>query len=431
MTDGRELDAEHAARALLARGSIREGIALLRGAVARDSEEEGCAALLREAIAGRLPTEASDKDVIALPLVDRWIRRGMLVEALAVLSGTPMASEETGREWANLLGELLAPVPVDAEETLVEMHKQLLTGGASVALTLLDERAKREPILPAWATRRLEVLRWMLLDNAGTAESHPVLSGEAPTAFAVAIRDAVNRRDLMAALAAAREFARAEPDDPSPPRVERAIEAILAEIERHREDGLLSSRTMPMFGHPAAAMQLRMGNIAQAGVVYKKLLDKNRSDAHSADMLEHIEALMRSTRGEPAALPDVDDTTIGGQREEGADLAIPVTSINALPPSMARAAPEKSGPVPVGNLPNVPEGVSFDDEETTTQLPSAQDEAERLAAAGNLEEAEGIYRALAEAQPDNVQWHRRAEEMKAMREGRSSDVLVRVILPVE
>src|SRR5688572_8163850 len=116
MTDqngSQELDAEHAARVLLARGSVREGIALLRGAVARNAEEEGCAALLREVIAGRLPPKNGEETELGLPLVDRWIRRGMLVEALAVLGGTPMASEETGREWANLLGELLAPVPFE------------------------------------------------------------------------------------------------------------------------------------------------------------------------------------------------------------------------------------------------------------------------------------------------------------------------------
>lgn len=400
---------------------------MLRGAVARDPEEEACAALLAEVLAGRTPGEPADPPELSLALVDRWIRRGLLVEALALLGGTPMGSEETGREWANLLGELLAPVPVDAEDTLVEMHKQLLTGGASVALVLLEERAKRGPALPAWASRRLEVLRWMLLDNAGVAESHPELSGEAPpTALATTVRDAVNGRNLRGALGAVRRLAAADPSDPDPPAVVRAIEQIVAEIERHADDAGIHARTMPMFGHPAAAMQLRMGNLPQAAMVYRKLLAKDPKDERSQRMIDAVDAVVRAARGEPVDAWAADTTA--GELDES-DMDIPATAITALPAGMM-GGPEDSGTLELGE---VPEGAaSFDDDEgTTTEMLSAPLQAERYLAEGRLEEAELVYRSLAAAHPDDAGWARRAEEVRALRGSSPGVVLVRAIRTVE
>ncbi len=400
---------------------------MLRGAVARDPEEEASAALLAEVLAGRTPGEPADPPVLSLALVDRWIRRGLLVEALALLGGTPMGSEETGREWANLLGELLAPVPVDAEDTLVEMHKQLLTGGASVALVLLEERAKRGPALPAWASRRLEVLRWMLLDNAGVAESHPELAGEAPpTALATTVRDAVNGRNLRGALGAVRRLAAADPSDPDPPAVVRAIEEIIAEIERHADDAGIHARTMPMFGHPAAAMQLRMGNLPQAAMVYRKLLAKDPKDERSQRMIDAVDAVVRAARGEPVDAWAADTTA--GELDES-DMDIPATAITALPAGQL-GGPEDSGTLELGD---VPEGVvSFDDDEgTTTEILSAPLQAERYLAEGRLEEAELIYRSLAAAHPDDAAWARRADEVRALRGSSPGVVLVRAIRTVE
>lgn len=400
---------------------------MLRGAVARDREEEGCAALLAEVLAGHVPA-GEDGPVLSLALVDRWIRRGMLVEALALLGGTPMGSDETGREWANLLGELLAPVPVDAEETLVEMHKQLLSGGAPVALVLLEERAAREPALPAWATRRLELLRWMLLDNAAIAESHPELAGAAPpTALATAVRDAVNARDLRAALEAARRFAASDPSDPDPPLVARAIEKILREIEAHAEEAGTYGRTLPMFGHPAAAMQLRMGNLPQACLVYRKLLAKHPDDDHGRDMIEAIEAVLSAARGEPVARDAWESDTELGDERALEDLDIPATAVTALP-EMLFGAPEKSGPMKLGEL---PEGVVREDDDATTEMLGAPQQAERLLAQGKLDEAELMFRALAKAHPEEPGWARRLDEVRALRGGDGGVVLVRAIRRVE
>jgi hypothetical protein len=219
------------ARVLYATGAMSEGIALLRGAKAREGTSPELERLLAQMVAGErvAPGETTELD---LSLVDAWIRRGMLVEALALLGGTSLGTAETGQEWANLLGELLAPVPVDAEPTLLEMHRQLLGGGAGVALTLLEDRAKTSPGLPAWALRRLEVLRWMLLDNASSAESDPTHDGSGPTALARAILQPLIRRNVPAAVEAARAFAADHPDDRDAGGVAEALANLYAETER-------------------------------------------------------------------------------------------------------------------------------------------------------------------------------------------------------
>ncbi len=299
------LEPERVARALVGLGSVREAMALLRAAVARDAAEEGCSRLLARLVASAGAIEADlEPPALTLALVDRWIRSGMLVEALALLGGTAMGSDETGREWANLLGELLAPVPVDAEPALWEMHRQLVTGGASVALVLLEERARGEPPLPAWAERRLELLRWMLLDNAHAAEGAAPVAGSAPTPLAKAVQRAMAERGLRQLLEVARQFASDHPADPDPRALEEALQTILAELDQNAEEMSPRPRTLPTFGHPLACMQLRMGNFEQACAVYRKLLGRGPDDALARRMLQATESVLRAARGQPVRLDD-------------------------------------------------------------------------------------------------------------------------------
>lgn len=430
-------EVEQVARALLQRGSIRESIALLRGALARDGEEEGCAALLEDIVGGDVSARPTETVELDFGLVDRWIRRGMLVEALALLGGTTMGSMETGREWANLLGELLAPVPVDAEEALVEMHHQLTTGGASVALTLLEERTKREPRLAAWALRRLELLRWMLLDNAAVAEGDAELRDEAPSLLAAAIRGPLNQRNVFAALDAARAFLAEHPDDADAVRCVEALESATAEVERHAADAIVHTRTIPMFGHPAAALQLRMGNLDQACAVYRKMIAKDESDDHARLMLAEVEAILRAVEGEPVV-----ESQLGGEAtqvfledEEStidspphpALMDIPTTNLTRMPE--ARSAPEESGPMYVTEITH-----HEDDAATTTESLRADEEAERLVADSELVAAEAIYRSLASARPDEPRFVRRADELReriAAAHAEADGVLVRAIKSVK
>jgi tetratricopeptide (TPR) repeat protein len=171
-----------------------------------------------------------------------------------------------------------------------------------------------------------------------------------------------------------------------------------------------------MFGHPAAAMQMRMGNLKQACVVYRKLLAKHPDDELGRTMLEHTEAVMRAVRGEPV-VDDYQafDETTNQDGEPLFDLNIPPTAVTGTP------VLERSGRTPV-RLP-LPEGVEEDD---------PVEQAEHYLAEGRLEEAEAIYRQLAQDDPDNPEWLQRSEAVRAAREGETNGVvLVRVIRTVE
>ncbi len=414
-----EREVELVARALCARGSVREAIAMLRGAVTRDAGHQDCRTLLDAIEGGDVPAGPGTTVELDLPLVDRWIRAGALVEALALLGGTPMGSLDTGREWANLLGELLAPVPVDAEETLVAMHHQLLSGGASVALTLLEEREREAGEgLPAWASRRLELLRWMLLDNAAVAESYRELPTTAPSALAGALRDPLGRRNVPQALEAARAFCDANPGHEDAHRACLALEAIAKEIEVHSGSDTTHSLTIPMYGLPAAAMQLRMGNLDAACSIYRKL-EGRAEGAEATRLLEEVEALQRALAGEPVERDSWTEETT--QLEAPPDDGWPEESEEATLDGLEAIAPSTTL--------DPPRGVDMG---PTTEMPDAAGQAERLVAQGRLEEAEKLLRALAGSSRDGSSLLARADAIAEMRAKRdSSGVLVRQIKPVK
>jgi len=417
-----EREVELVARALCARGAVREAIAMLRGAVTRDPSQRACAALLTAIESGE-PADGPGTTVeLDLALVDRWIRTGALVEALALLGGTPMGSLDTGREWANLLGELLAPVPVDAEPTFVEMHRQLLSGGASVALTLAEERERQGAEgMPAWASRRLELLRWMLLDNAAVAESYRELPSTAPSALSAALREPMGRRNIAQALEAARAFSDERPGDEDARRAREALEAILEEVELHSGAETHHSLTIPMYGLPAAAMQLRMGNLSAACAIYRKL-EGRAEEGDATRMLHEVEALERALAGMPVATQSWgDDTTqlqlpeSDGWEDESFDEDATLDGLESV--------------APVTTL-DAPAGV---DMAPTSEMPGAAAQAERLVEAGRLDEAEQLLRSLAKlGGGDRDALLARADAVAEMRAKRdSSDVLVRRIKPVK
>ncbi len=431
-----EVDREVAdvAKALQRRGSIAESVALLRGAVSRDGAQISSKDLLARAVAGEDLGGPSTTVELGYGLVDSWIRRGMLVEALALLGGTTLGSRDKGREWANLLGELLAPVPVDAEDALRSMHRQLVTGGASVALTLLEERDRKAPPMPAWARRRLELLRWMLLDNA------EVLDAETSDALApnelAGVLGVLVRRGLTAGHAALREFVDQHPTNRDGVRALEAVDTLALNLQEEAAKLGGGNKTMPMVGHPAAMMQLRMGNLREALSLYERLI-RDRDDERARVLAAEVELLLRVLDGQPAddGLEFEGEVTQmrGGDAfadEPTLDELAGATKEILLPewPEEAAAVPEKSGRIPVTAM-GVPEG----DGGATIQQPSAEEHAETLVVQGRLQEAEQIYRGLLDVWPDRVDWARRADELRAMRAEVSAagGVLVRVILPVK
>ncbi|MEZ4338771.1 MAG: hypothetical protein R3B82_19305 [Sandaracinaceae bacterium] len=427
-----EIDREvtDVAKALQRRGSVAESVALLRAAVSRDGGQVSSKELLDRAVAGEDLGGPSTTVELGYGLVDAWIRRGMLVEALALLSGTSLGSRDKGKEWANLLGELLAPVPVDAEDALRAMYRQLMTGGASVALTLLEERDRKEPAMAAWAKRRLELLRWMLLDNAEVLDAE---AGDAlaPSELAGSVGVLV-RRGLGAGHAALREFVAQHPTSRDALRALEAVDVLVANLEEEAARFGGGNKTMPMVGHTAAMMQLRMGNLREALGLYDRMI-RDRDDDRARVLAAEVEVLLRVLDGQPAA-DDVDlESEVTQMRD---DMFVDEATLEELPaatkevrlPDWPAEVPEGSGMIPVTAV-GVPEG----DGGATMQQPTADEHAEALVVQGRVQEAEQIYRGLLDVWPDRVDWARRADELRQLRTERSDagGVLVRVILPVK
>jgi len=282
------------ARALFARGKSYEAEVIVMGALARDPSDgdaRSAALALRRGLGLGPPQRAPELD---LALVDAWIRRGYLVEALALLVAHPFADGTRSAEWADLLGELLAPVPAHAAPVFVEMHRQLLRGATTVAMAVLEDHATEEA-LPPWAARRLALLRWMLLDNAQSADAE-LPEGEAqdagPSPLAQALHGALAQRSLAGAHDAASRFAMEHPADVEAAEVRDALYALVDEMSSQGQIDLRGAQTVPVMGRPAAAMQLQMASLQGAASLYRKLSRGQMAVPEARTLLAAVETVL-------------------------------------------------------------------------------------------------------------------------------------------
>jgi hypothetical protein len=283
------------ARAMVARGARREAEIVLRGTLARGGHDgDAHFALATLERGGSLPPGPMPR--LDLELVDRWIREGLLVEALALLAGIDLGGP--AEEWANLLGELLAPVPAHAEDAFVQMHRELTSGGASLALTILED-CERRGGMPGWAERRLSLLRWMLLDNAEAAPDDHAPQGMAPSALAAVLRVPLSQRSLEGVLEAAEEYGRSRPDDLDVRALLPLVRLLVREMTTLLQMDLSGFQTVPVAGRPAAAMQLRMGNLDGAASIYRSLTARQPGDTMVAQLHDAVRGLQRVLEGRP------------------------------------------------------------------------------------------------------------------------------------
>ena len=281
------------ARALHARGQSFEAEVIVLGALARDPSDTDARSASMAIRRGQKLGAPAAPPPIDLKLVDQWIRSGMLVEALALLVANPIqGSDERVGEWADLLGELLAPVPAHAEPVFVEMHRQLLRGAGTVAMAVLEDRAAEGP-LPPWASRRLALLRWMLLDNA-QAQVREEERELATSPLAQALQPALAQRSLAAARDAAGRFVQEHPADDEAAEVLMALESLIDEMSAHEHIDLMGGQTVPVMGRPAAAMQLMMASLEGAAALYRKLASGQVQIPEARGLLYSVETVLRA-----------------------------------------------------------------------------------------------------------------------------------------
>ncbi len=327
------------ARALHARGQSFEAEVIVLGALARDpSDTDARSASMAIRRGQRLGAPATEP-AIDLRLVDRWIRAGMLVEALALLVANPIEGEEQRvQEWADLLGELLAPVPAHAEPVFVEMHRQLLRGAGTVAMAVLEDRGAEGP-LPAWASRRLALLRWMLLDNA-QSQVREEKAELATSPLAQALQVPLAQRSLVGARDAAGTFVQQHPEDDEAAEVLLALEALVDEMSAHDHMDLMGGQTVPVMGRPAASMQLQMASLEGAAALYRKLASGQVKIPEARGLLMSVETVLRALKPRADA-----DRTFKRPSEEGfEDTTRPASErLRRLAASPVAQGPQRTG----------------------------------------------------------------------------------------
>lgn len=294
------------ARSCAAHGRVREAEGLLRAVRAREPKNLVVSVLLDDVVAGRMPAPEGVK-MVDLTVVDAWIRNGWLVEALLVLASGELGGPS--REWAELLGELLAPVPAHAEDVFVEMHAHLLSGGASVALALLEDRKRISPF-PSWAQRRLQLLRWMLLDNALSLpeEGHV----EALTQLAQVLEGPLGERSLVKALAAVQAYAERS-EDADARACEAHLQMLVEEVAATTSSPNVSVKTVAVDVRHTASLQLMMANFDAAGAIYRAILNERPGDPIIAPLYNATQAVLLARMSQPVPAP------LGGDDDDDAN----------------------------------------------------------------------------------------------------------------
>lgn len=273
------------ARALAAMGSHREAECMLRGALARLPSHGA----FRLALMGlSVDAAAGSWPPLTLAQVEQWICDGMLVEALAALCGCSFG--EDGQCWSDLLGELLAPPP-DAGDEHRGVHQSLLRGGASVAMTTLEDMSLKASLSP-WAERRLRLLRWMLIDNAKAAPRDSQVDLQA-SPLAHALFAPLEARDLAGMADAAKAV-----DHPDAELTAGALERLAREVQKQGSPETADKRTVAHNGRTAAAMQLHMTSFETARALYEQLLTK-AAEPEVAQLLVAVQGIERVLTGRP------------------------------------------------------------------------------------------------------------------------------------
>lgn len=300
---------------------------LLRAAVRRDPGERACAALVK-ALEARPDAAVSGPELtLDLVLVDDYVTRGMLLEARAVLAGARLDGAGAGADRARALDELLAPLPDAADPALLEVFRHLMTGGASLSLSLVEEHLQHGHALPAWAARRRSLLRSVLLDRAletatsaadavSAAASEPVPVEQPPevglNAVAAEVGRLIGERDLRGASAYLHAHCASFPDDVASAIGDAALHRLVGALELHEGGAqeLSDTRTMPMGAKKVAELHLRMGNLAESEGLFRRVVLDEPDDVELRTMLDDVQAVRRFLETPVATAPTLQGGTL-------------------------------------------------------------------------------------------------------------------------
>jgi hypothetical protein len=158
-------------------------------------------------------------------------------------------------------------------------------------MTTLEDLSRAAPLSP-WAERRLQLLRWMLIDNAQSATRDSQVDVCA-SPLAKALFEALEARDLSGMAEAAKTV-----DHPDAALTARALERLAREAQKQGSAEAADKRTVQHIGRVAAAMQLHMTSFESARAVYEQMLTK-AAEPEVAQLLVAVQGVERVLIGRP------------------------------------------------------------------------------------------------------------------------------------
>jgi hypothetical protein len=407
---------DHVARELLKRGAREPAILLLRAAVRRDPGERACAALIK-ALEARPDAAVSGPELaLDLALVDDYVVRGMLLEARAVLAGGGLDGLGPGADRARALDELLAPMPDGADLALVEVFRHLMTGGASLSLSLVEEHVQKGSALPPWAARRRTLLRSVLLDRAlesavGAADAATAPGNQpAPVALASAgtnlvaaeVGRLIGERDLRGAAARLQAYCASAPYDVSASVGAAALVRLVRALELRdaAASEVVDTRTMPMGPKKVAELHLRMGNLAESEGLFRRVVLEEPENAELRAMLDDVQSVRRFLEAPVATAPTLQGATLRQFVDAGAaEIGVrPTEPLPVVTDDLFGEPTEEDGPE---ELPRLYTDISqVESGEITAELPTRPEETTRRVSAADLARSAAASMARPDVQAD-------------------------------
>lgn len=343
------------------------------------------------------PGAAAGPPPLDLSLVMSLVERNRYYEARCLLYAIGLGGEAFARELAQLLDEVLAPLPRGADPSFGAVLQLIRVGQAPSALRALEE-VRREPgLLPDSWERRCRAL-------------HALVHGrwnDKPPSVEAYTRDTVVAylwaRDLPGAWQAARAAGAHE--------LANALQRLMDATERALPESSggdgFEPQTVPMEGHRLCEFQIRMGAFDQADAGYRALLRQDPDDERARGHLADVITVLRALGEEPAPMPS---------------RRMSVDWLRKNEPRMGSGWASGS---------EKPEFVSFadaTDEDDSTGVLEAAREAELLLKLGKAEQALAIYRILVLRYPRHPTYRRRIAEIEALIAQRMASPVAEVTL---
>lgn len=397
---------EHVARALLVQGARDAAIDLLEAAIARAADDRPRCEALLNAVRSR-PHDRVSGPPLALDavLVETLAAHGRLVEAWAVTRGASVGNTVAGVEIADALAAVMQPV--DVPEPWRSRWMEIVATGSAPGITAIERQVLGGEVVPAALIERLRIA-WRLLRGywaSGAADDHA--SVPLPPEVRRAVRQRLETRDLIGALAAIRS---AVESTPAAAPVAMALARLIAATERLiSEEGPTRSTngsTLPLEGPGLALLQVRMGNFDEAERGFRRIVVERAADHVSRDRLADLLVVRR-------AIDDPGDDDVDAAADA---LALAKTPSPDWLNKRVRKASVEGWASSTRARPSTTPSWSDDDQSTSVIRPD--EEAELHIKAGAPDKALAIYRRLVERYPDRPRFRARLTEVETMLAGR-------------